>query len=211
MIKKKISIKEIIKQHVLNNKREYIIILLVFVIGIFLGVLFVNNIDDNQKVQIGSYINEYITRMKDTENINCGDVLKSSIIQNLVIAVGIWFLGTTVIGIPLVFGIILYRGFSLGYTIATFVATIGFSKGLIFVLISILLQNIFLIPAIIALAVSGFKLYKSIIKDKRKQNIKLEFFRHTFFSIIMILLLVVSSLVETFISTNIIKLLIKYF
>lgn len=87
----------------------------------------------------------------------------------------------------------------------------GLSKGLLFIFIAILLQNLIFIPAILALAVSGFKLYKSIIKDNRKENIKLEIIRHTIFSIVMLLLLMVSSLIEIFISTNILKILIKYF
>lgn len=87
----------------------------------------------------------------------------------------------------------------------------GLSKGLLFIFIAILLQNLIFIPAILALAVSGFKLYKSIIKDNRKENIKLEIIRHTIFSIVMLLLLIVSSLIEIFISTNILKILIKYF
>ena len=32
------------------------------IIGIFLGVLFVNNIKDNQKEQISTYVNDYITK-----------------------------------------------------------------------------------------------------------------------------------------------------
>ena len=87
----------------------------------------------------------------------------------------------------------------------------GFSKGLMFILISLLLQNLIFIPAILALAVSGFKLYKSIIKDKRKENIKIEIIRHTIFSLIMLAFLSVASIVETFISTQILKNLIKYF
>ena len=96
-MKKVINIKETIKQHIINNKREYIIIALFFIIGIFLGVLFVNNIKEEQKEQIGTYVNDYITKMKDTDNINNIDVLKSSIKQNLLITIGIWFFGTTVI------------------------------------------------------------------------------------------------------------------
>ena len=99
----------------------------------------------------------------------------------------------------------------MGYTIATFISTIGFSKGLIFILSSILLQNLVFIPTILALGVSGFKLYKSIVKDKRKENIKLEIIRHTIFSTVMLILLISSSLIESFISTNILKLFIKYF
>ncbi|MEE0865215.1 MAG: stage II sporulation protein M [Clostridia bacterium] len=96
-MKNVINIKETIKQHILNNKREYIIIALVFITGIFLGVLFVNNIKDNSKEQIGTYVNDYITKMKDTDSINNIGVLKSSIKNNLLITFGIWFFGTTVI------------------------------------------------------------------------------------------------------------------
>lgn len=94
---KGIKIKETIKQHITNNKREYIIVSLFFIIGIFLGVLFVNNIKAEQKEQIGTYVNDYITKMKDKNNINNIDVLISSIKYNLLITLGIWFFGTTVI------------------------------------------------------------------------------------------------------------------
>lgn len=96
-MKKVINIKETAKQHIINNKREYIIVALFFIIGIFLGVLFVNNIKDEQKEQVGTYVNGYITKMKDTNNINNIDILKSSIKQNFLITLGIWFFGTTVI------------------------------------------------------------------------------------------------------------------
>ncbi len=48
----------------------------------------------------------------------------------------------------------------------------GFTKGFTFIIITLLFQNIIFIPLLIALAVSGFKFYKSIIKDRRKENIK---------------------------------------
>ena len=104
-------------------------------------------------------------------------LFKNSIMQNLILGVVIWFFGTTVIGIPIVFGLVLYRGFCLGYTISTTILVLGLTKGLTFSIIALLIQNILFIPAILALAVSGFKLYKSIIKDKRKENIKLEILR----------------------------------
>lgn len=87
----------------------------------------------------------------------------------------------------------------------------GIGKGITFVLISMLLQNIIFIPAILALAVSGFKLYKSIVKDNRKENVKLEILRHTVFSLVMLVVLIISSFVETLISTNLLKIFIKYF
>ena len=99
----------------------------------------------------------------------------------------------------------------MGYTIAACITIMGMPKGVIFILILLLLQNLLLIPAMLALAVSGIKLYQSIVKDKRKENVKLEMLRHTAFSIIMLLVLIISSVVEILISTNILKACIKYF
>lgn len=205
------KIKEIIKQHIINNKKEYIIVTSILIVGIFLGVFFVNNIQENQRSEISEYLNHFIEKMKGTEKLDTISLLKTSIYQNLFLAITIWFFGTTVIGIPIVFGIVLYRGFCFGYTISVCVTILGINKGLMFSLVNLLLPSILLIPAIIALAVSGFKLYKSIVKDKRKENIKLEILRHTIFSIIMLFIMLISSLIEILISTNILKLVIKYF
>ena len=208
---KRIKIKETIKEHIMNNLREYIIILLIFIIGIFLGVFFINNIQDEQMAEISEYINTFINNLKNSYEVDNLDLLKTSMLQNIVLGVAIWFFGTTVIGIPVVFGIVLYRGFCLGYTISTCITVMGLSKGLLFVLITLVLQNLIFIPAIIAIAVSGFKLYKSIVKDRKVDNIKLEILRHTIFSLIMMILLIIASLVETFVSTGILESTIKYF
>ena len=211
MKEKGLRVKETIKQHIMNNKKEYIIVTLLFIIGIFLGVFFVNNLDEIQKNEVQEYLNNFIEKMKQTENLDNISLLKTSIVQNVVLAVIIWFFGTTVIGIPVVFGILIFRGFCFGYTISVCVTIMGMSKGLAFVLINLLLPSLLLIPATLALAVSGFKLYKSIVKDSGKENVKMEIIRHTVFSLIMLATMIGASLVDVFISTNILKLVIKYF
>lgn len=208
---KRIKLLEMIKEHVSNNKKEYILVSLLFIIGIFLGVFFVNQVQEAQKTEITAYFNSFVEKMKTTEDLNQMELLKSSIGQNIVLAVILWFFGTTVIGIPVVFGLVLYRGFCLGYTIAVCITIMGLQQGILFVLVLLLLQNILFIPAILALAVSGFKLYKSIIKDRNKENVKIEVVRHTIFSLIMLMVLVLSSVIEIFLSTNILKGIIKYF
>lgn len=209
--KRQFRLLKMIKEHILNNKKEYCIIFLVFVIGIFSGVFYINNMQETPKTEITNYLNQFIEKFKGLDNINNIELLKNSITQNVLLAVTIWFFGTTVIGIPIVFAIILYRGFCLGYTISLCIAIMGLGKGISFVLVTLLLQNILFIPAILALAVSGTKLYKSIVRDKRKENIKLEILRHTIFSVIMLILLLMASVIEIFMSTNLLKLVIKYF
>ena len=97
MKEKRIGIIKLIKEHVSNNSKEYIIVTLIFVIGIFLGVLFINNIQENQRTEISSYINNFTDKMKNTEDIKSIELLKVSVKQNLLLALTIWFFGTTVI------------------------------------------------------------------------------------------------------------------
>ena len=211
MREKGLKFRDIILKHILNNKKEYIIVTLLFIIGIFVGVFFVNNLDENSRSSVQEYLNNFVEKFKQIEKLDNISLLKTSIIQNIIFAITLWFFGTTVIGIPIVFGIIIYRGFCFGYTISVCVSIMGISKGLIFTLVNLLLPSLIIIPAILAIGVSGFKLYKSIVKDRAKENIKLEIIRHTVFSGIMLLVMILSSLVEVFICTNILKGIIKYF
>ncbi|MBQ2937985.1 MAG: stage II sporulation protein M [Clostridia bacterium] len=208
---KRLNIKNTVYEHVVNNSKEYILVTLIFLIGIFLGVMFINNTQEAQMSEITSYMNNFIDKLKNIEELENIKILKSSLIENIILAITLWFFGTTVIGIPIVFGIILYRGFCLGYTIASIIAIMGIGKGIGFIFMALLLQNIIFIPAIVAIGVSGFKLYKSIVKDRNRDNIKIEVVRHTIFSAIMLLILCIASAIEILISTNILKNFIKYF
>lgn len=209
--KPKTGFKELILNDIYNNLKFYIIVIIIFLIGITVGVIFINNTNDVQKTEIGEYINSFITSLKGDFEIDKGELLKSSLLENFKLVLGMWFIGSTVIGIPIVLGIVLYRGFCIGYTVSSGIAILGTQKGIIFFLTTILAQNIIIIPAIISLAVSGMKLYKSIMKDKRRENIKLEIIRHTIISIIALIFLVLASFIEVYISTNLFTSCIQFF
>lgn len=208
--RRKSKLKQIIKNYLIVNKKQYIIITLLFVIGIFFGVLCINNIKEEQFTNVSNYVGGFIEKLKQIENVDFLKLLKTSILQNFYLALSLFFFGTTVVGLPVVFGIIIYRGFCLGYTISSCVAVLGTGKGLAFISSSLLLQNIILIPAMISIAVSGMKLYKLIIKDKRRENIKVEIIRHLLFCTLMTIILIIASLVEIFISNNILINIVKY-
>lgn len=206
-----LKVPSMISKHVADNIKEYIIISLIFIVGVFLGVIYINNMQSAQKENVSQYLENYISQGKANGEITTNEALKNSIKDNILLAIGLWFAGTTIIGIPIVFGIILFRGFCLGYAISSCTYTMGLEKGLAFITVSIILQNILFIPAILALGVSGIKLYKSIIKDRRKENIKVEVLRHTVFSFIMLIVLIISAIIKTNISGSLLENLIKYF
>ena len=94
---KRLIIKDIILTHILNNSKEYIIVTLIFIIGLFLGVMFINNISETQMTEVNSYLTNFIEKLKNIENLEIGTMLKTTIFENIVLAVTLWFFGTTVI------------------------------------------------------------------------------------------------------------------
>ena len=209
--KKTSRVTEVIKSHIAENIKAYIIVSLITLIGIILGVIFVNNMSEAQTQDIQTYLQSFTGALKEGKTINSGALLKKSLGNNLILVFLMWFVGSTVIGIPVVLGIVTFKVFCLGYTISSAIKLWGTGKGMLFFATSMLLQNLIAIPCIIALAVSGIKLYKSIMKDKRRENIKLEIIRHTIFSLIMLAILAISSIIETYLSTNLLMLCNSYF
>ncbi|MCI9177908.1 MAG: stage II sporulation protein M [Clostridia bacterium] len=208
--KKNSKILAILIKHIKDNLKAYLIVSSILLIGIILGVLFVNSLPQEKSQEIQTYLTDFTTSVKDGNAIDNGQLLKKSITNNIILTLLMWFVGSTVIGIPIVLGIVAFRGFCLGYTISSVIAVWGIGKGTLFFVCSMLLQNLIFLPCMLALAVSGIKLYQSIMKDKRKENIKFEIFRHTIFSIIIFLFLLLSSFIETYISTNLLTFYIPY-
>ena len=206
--KRNSKVLDIIKEHIRKNIKEYLTVSIAFLIGIIIGVIFINNSNDELKNQIQEYIGTFSQSLNDGYTIDASKILKTSILNNILLALALWFVGSTVIGMPIVYIIVVYRGFSLGYTISSIMITYPIWKGILFSLSALLLQNIILIPCIFALAVSGIKLYKSIIKDKRKENIKIEILRHTIFSLCIGCMLLIASLVEAYGSSNLLTICI---
>ncbi len=193
----------LIQTHINNNLKNYVIVTIIFLVGVILGVLFINNVNKTQSEEISGYINNFIEKTKDNASIDYIGLCMSSLKNNLSLAILLWFAGLTVIGVFVVYAAICFRGFCLGYSISSIIATLGTKKGSIFILSAMLPQNIIFIPTIFAIAISCIRLYKSIMKDKRRENIKLEILRHTIFCAMISVLLVLASLVETYVSTNI--------
>jgi len=208
-VKRKSKVGTIIYNHIINNKREYLTVTILFFIGLIISVMFVNNLNEEILTEINAYFNNLINDIKNYENIDLLKILKEAIIYNFTITLLLWFGASTIIGIPIVYGTIIIKGFSIGYTISSMLNVFGLWKGLLISFSFLLLHNIIFVPTMFAISVSGVKLYKSIMKNKQRENIKLEILRHTIFCFIMLVGMLLSAIIETYLSTNISVILLK--
>lgn len=200
----------ILISHIQDNLKEYCIVSIIFIIGILIGVIFVNNLSESQNQEVDTYINSFLSTLKENGNLKENIVLKNSLVSNISTGILLWILGSTIIGIIFVYFIICFKGFCMGYTISAFLSALGLKNGILLSLSTMLLQNLISIPCIIALGVSGAKLYKSIMQDRRVEKIKLEIIRHTIFSLFILILLIFASILEAYISKNLLLYLIRY-
>ena len=58
----------IIKEDILNNAKSYFIVIVIFCVGIFLGVMIINQTKD--KAEIERYINTYVDETKSIQSGN---------------------------------------------------------------------------------------------------------------------------------------------
>ena len=165
------------------------------------GIAFINHASDTQMQEISSYVNSLKDNIKLSDEINKTAILIQSMKQNVLFVILIWFLGCTIFGSFLNYIAILYKGFSIGYTVSAMIATLGVKSGTIFAVASLLLQNLIFLPMIFMLSNSGIKLYKNLREDKYV-NMKFEFIRHTMIALIALAFSVIASFIEVYLSTN---------
>lgn len=208
MKNKKVKTK-IILEHINKNFKEYFVTVLIILIGIIIGIMKINNTDLQNQTQISENINEIVENIKNNQ-LDKIQILKKSVNKNFLMGILLWFLGLAIIGIPIIYGIILYKGFSIGYTMSAIIAVVGKSKGIVLAAGSLILHNIIVLICMAMAAISGLNVYKSIKKERNRENIKLIILKHSVFSIIPMLGLIIASFTETYISTQLLQIITKY-
>ena len=69
---------EVILKNLQENKKIYILLLIFLLIGIVLGVFFINNSDEAQKNEVSEYINNFVTTLKNNNSIDKNELINVS-------------------------------------------------------------------------------------------------------------------------------------
>ena len=92
--------RKIIQRHIKENIKEYIIFALIFIIGLFVGTMVLNNSDDAQKLEISDYLTNFTTQLKEQNSINYSKMIFELITKNIKLLMFMTFLSVSIIGIP---------------------------------------------------------------------------------------------------------------
>lgn len=98
-------------------------------------------------------------------NINHKALFIETLKSNMPIIIGIWFLGMTMVGLPVILAIDILKGFTVGFTISLIINSLGI-KGVWFSFLTVIPQNIVYVPCIIFGSVISMKYCIMLFKNK---------------------------------------------
>lgn len=170
----------------------YFVVLLIFLMGIVVGsIAFRIFIED---VTVKEIIIEKFSIL-EKQSLPDDEIFKESLSRNIKMLAIFWIVGISVVGAPLLVILCFYKGFTTAFVISSFLLKFGFVQGNIYIFEKLFLYYIFLIFSVILLTASSVKVMVNVLKDKK--DIRLELVRHSIFTIIGFILMIISTLIET--------------
>ena len=192
-----------------ENKITFLWVLLFFLVGIVLGSYTVYYMSDFNRVEITTYFNNFLEFLGGN-SVSYTSILVDSIKSILPMVAIIVLLGYTAVGIPIILMMDLAKGYVIGFTFSLIVSMLG-SKGVMLVLSGLMLQNLIFIPIIMLISVlairhSVTKLKMGVSRDRVKLDVSRAYLN---FQGLLSLIIISGILIETYISPNLIRLVIS--
>ncbi|TDT61923.1 stage II sporulation protein M [Fonticella tunisiensis] len=199
-------------KNIKENLGSYFMAVLFFTIGIAAGAFTVKALDNGQKQDLVIYLNRFF-QILGNEQIKSTTILVQSLKNNFQTIFFIWLLSITIIGVPVTLFITSFRGFIVGFTISFLIQGLGW-KGLLFTLVAVLPQNIIFIPCLIIISALSISFSVHSIKRKVRKgfinNVKGNMLSYTLSVGAILLIMLLGSLVEAYLSPILIKSLSAY-
>ena len=121
-----------LRNRVWRNHKILYFLLGLFIIGIGFGALLTVMMKAEDQTLVADYLNQFFTQLKGND-LNYGSAFIQSILSNVLFILGIWLLGISVIGIPIMIFMYFSKAFILGFTIASMIQNFSW-KGIVLAL-----------------------------------------------------------------------------
>lgn len=185
-----------------------LLVLLFFVVGVILGSLGVERMPEETKAQLAYYLDGLVNGLSEQLPDRLL-LLQESLERNLWLALALWLLGLTVIGMPVVLGLVLWRGFVLGFTVGFLVEQKSW-QGMLAIGLGILPHNLFFLPALMAASALLISFSIGIVRGRLTVppgGIGSKLVAYTFYMLLAALLMGLAGAVEGVLSPSLFRLL----
>lgn len=185
-------------------------VVLLFLMGVGFGSIAAGTLSQPQAADLREYLLKFYANLpQELAGTGRHALARRALVDNIVKISGlIWVLGMTIIGVPLVFGIVFVRGFVLGFTGGFIIAEMKLG-GIVIAAASLLPHNLLLIPALIIASTAALSFAGAAVRTligTEHGGIVNQFLATTFIIFMTSLLLAAASLVEMYITPELMQL-----
>lgn len=147
-----------------GSMSPFIICILLFAVGLFLGILGLRVLSPDEKAELVSYL-EVFMRGLQNPGLPGASIFRLSIVQNAKTAVLLWAFGLAVIGAPLTCLLLIARGFAVGFGSAFVIREVS-AGGLGVFICGMLPHNLFAVPVILGLSSLSLSFSLALLRDR---------------------------------------------
>lgn len=201
------NIKARIKQHLKDNRFQYLLVLFFFAAGLGIGSYKVGSLDAVVRNHLLGLIDQYLKGGMQGQ-LAGGEIIWKAFFTQTKTVLLIWFLGLTVIGLPLILGVAFLRGLSLGFTVG-FLCQEQNTTGILIAGLSVLPQNLVYIPLLLVWAVIALNFSVFIVKSRTSAGLSLGrgLLGYTVLMLLFVLATLIGSFIEAYLSPWLLSLL----
>lgn len=192
------------------NKKLLVFLSIISVIAIIAGSILVVLLSNEDKTLTMNYINTYFENISNNK-LDYVNALKNSLISNILFVLMIWLLGISVIGVPVIIIMYFSKVFTLGFSISTIISMFK-AKGCLYAFLYVfphhiisLITYVYLITYAIAVSI---KLLNAFIK-KKSIDFKPIINKYKLVLGVSLIIVIIMSLLEIFLSPFLMKFVLK--
>mgnify|MGYP001158988786 CR=1 FL=1 len=195
-----------------NHFREYssiyLFVIVLFLMGVIFGAVIVNSLSFTQKEDLFYYLSQFFGQAADGEFNAPKDLFIQSFFHNSKFIGLIWILGISIIGLPIILIMLFIKGVTVGFTVGFLVNQMGWN-GFLLSFVSILPQNLIIIPVFIIMAalsvMFSLRMIRNQFMKKISQPVFPLFFRYLFCFLGALVVIAGAAGVESLISPALLK------
>ena len=193
------------------NKKIFVFLFVLMLMGIIAGSIFTTILNGSDKELVINHLNEFIDNINNNR-LDYLFALKNNLITNISYVMLIWLLGISVIGLPIIIIMFFTKCFILGFSVGAILTTFklkGILVSLVYVFPGQVISLLFLLLLMMYSMSFTFKMIYAILK---KKSIDFKLIMNKYFKILLIVLgvIILMSLCDTYLMLRLIKLLIPF-
>lgn len=209
---KKTKLLKNITDYIITNRIKFVICFIFLVLGTVIGSLSAFFLDEKSYGILGSYMNNFASA-NIFQPVDKSSIMLFSLYTNIKCLLFIWLSGFWIGLLP--FGVLQlsFKGYKMGFT-SVFLIQLYRGKGILFLLVSVIPQVLLLLPTLITYCVFNINFAFTLKHIRRRGQLLFErkdlLLKNVIFLVSTLIVLILSSLIDTFAIPPILKPICSY-